>query len=116
MSSLMHQDRVEVTVVGTNERGRRVARLIRRLESAPARIAGIFHSNHGRGRVEPEDPGPPGTAWMWRARSSRRAGRRLRGGGDHPPPASGLPAHGRVVETLTDLRPRIWRAIRHPAA
>ncbi|HTB30007.1 MAG TPA: hypothetical protein VK715_13715, partial [Steroidobacteraceae bacterium] len=55
--NLMHGDRVEVRAVGMNERGRRVARLIRRIGEAPKLIGGIWHSSSGHGRVEPEDPG-----------------------------------------------------------
>ena len=47
MATLMHQDRVEVRPVGMNDRGRRVARLIRRLGDGPKRIAGIWRAGHG---------------------------------------------------------------------
>src|SRR5271165_4220584 len=57
-ATLMHNDRVEVLAVGVNDRGRRIARLIRRTAEAPARIGGVWHGGHGgNGRVEPEDPG-----------------------------------------------------------
>src|ERR1700731_813240 len=64
-ATLMHGDRVEVLAVGMNERGRRVARLIRRVGDAPSRIGGIWHAGQGGGgsaghvvgRVKPEDPG-----------------------------------------------------------
>src|SRR6202790_3799282 len=56
-ATLMHNDRVEVLAVGMNERGRRIARLIRRVGDSPKLIGGIWHAGHGRGRVEPEDPG-----------------------------------------------------------
>jgi ribonuclease R len=56
-ATLMHNDRVEVLAVGVNDRGRRIARLIRRTADAPARIGGIWHAVHDHGRVEPEDPG-----------------------------------------------------------
>ena len=72
-AALMHNDRVEVLAVGINERGRRIARLIRRTADAPTRIGGVWHTvgyaaaraarRRGRqrrpraGRVEPEDPG-----------------------------------------------------------
>src|SRR5208282_5501833 len=56
-ATLMHNDRVEVLAVGMNERGRRVARLIRRTGDAPERIGGIWHQEHGHGKFEPEDPG-----------------------------------------------------------
>src|SRR4030081_633323 len=62
-ATLMHGDRIEVLAVGMNERGRRIARLIRRTGDAPFRIGGIWHAGsggstgHAAGRVEPEDPG-----------------------------------------------------------
>src|SRR5208282_6927412 len=56
-ATLMHNDRVEVLAVGVNERGRRIARLIRRTADAPARIGGVWRAGHGHGCVEPEDPG-----------------------------------------------------------
>src|SRR5712675_1672653 len=64
-ATLMHGDRVEVLAVGMNERGRRIARLIRRTHEAPKRIGGVWRAVHGGGgstghvggRVEPEDPG-----------------------------------------------------------
>src|ERR1700723_3003638 len=56
-ATLMHGDKVEVLAVGMNERGRRVARLIRRVGDAPLRIGGIWCAGHDRGKVEPEDPG-----------------------------------------------------------
>src|ERR1700722_7889659 len=67
-ATLMHNDRVEGLAVGMNERGRRAARLTRRVADAPPRIGGIWHagdggrgsashvSGHAAGRVEPEDP------------------------------------------------------------
>src|ERR1700692_2786333 len=48
-ATLMHGDRVEVLAVGMNERGRRVARLIRRVADAPPRIGGIWHAGDGGG-------------------------------------------------------------------
>jgi ribonuclease R len=56
-ASLMHHDRVEVLAVGMNDRGRRIARLIRRTGDGPTHIGGIWHAVAGAGRVEPEDPG-----------------------------------------------------------
>ena len=53
----MHNDTVEVLAVGVNERGRRVARLIRRTADAPTRIGGVYHAHIGQGQVQPEDPG-----------------------------------------------------------
>ncbi len=57
IATLMQGDRVEVLAVGMNERGRRIARLIRRIGDAPALIGGVWHAGESRGRVEPEDPG-----------------------------------------------------------
>jgi ribonuclease R len=54
--TLMHNDRIEVRAVGTNDRGRRLARLIRRVGDSPARIGGTWHTAPGHGRVTPEDP------------------------------------------------------------
>src|SRR5271168_5024366 len=58
-ATLMHGDRVEVLAVGMNERGRRIARLIRRVGDASVTIGGIWHAGHGHGHgtVAPEDPG-----------------------------------------------------------
>jgi len=56
-ATLMHNDRVEVRAVGINDRGRRMARLIRRIGDSPERIGGVWHTGPGRGRVTPEDPG-----------------------------------------------------------
>jgi len=57
-ATLMHNDRVEVLAVGMNERGRRIARLIRRTSEGPKQIGGIWRAGQGRGRVEPEDAAP----------------------------------------------------------
>src|ERR1700720_1959925 len=46
---LMHNDRVEVLAVGMNDRGRRIARLIRRTGDGPKRIGGIWHAVQGIG-------------------------------------------------------------------
>jgi ribonuclease R len=104
-ASLMHGDRVEVRAVGTNERGRRVARLIRRVGEAPMRIGGIWHAGVGHGRVEPEDPGH----WY----SVEIAARSSHGAKDGDNviveitrrPQGETPAHGRIVEVLAGLRP-----------
>src|ERR1700729_3881652 len=56
-ATLMHNDRVEVLAVGMNERGRRIARLIRRIGDAPKRVGGLWHAGQDIGRVDPEDPG-----------------------------------------------------------
>ncbi len=104
-ASLMHGDRVEVRAVGTNERGRRVARLIRRIGEAPKRIGGIWHAGVGHGRVEPEDPGH----WY----SVEIAARSAHGAKDGDNviveitrrPQGETPAHGRIVEVLAGLRP-----------
>ncbi len=50
-ATLMHNDRVEVLAVGMNERGRRIARLIRRIGDAPKRIGGVWHAGQNHGRV-----------------------------------------------------------------
>jgi ribonuclease R len=104
-ASLMHGDRVEVRAVGMNERGRRVARLIRRIGEAPKRIGGIWHAGVGNGRVEPEDPGH----WY----SVEIAARSAHGAKDGDNviveitkrPQGETPAHGRIVEVLAGLRP-----------
>ena len=112
-ATLMHGDRVEVLAVGMNERGRRVARLIRRIGDAPSRIGGIWHAGQGgggstghvSGRVEPEDPGH----WY----SIEVAMRDRHGAEDGDPvivevtkrPQGEAAAHGRIVEVLENLRP-----------
>jgi ribonuclease R len=104
-ATLMHGDRVEVLAVGMNEKGRRVARLIRRTAEAPARIGGIWHAGHGGGRVEPEDPG------HWYA--IEVPARERHGALDNAPviveitrrPQGESAAHGRIVEVLENLRP-----------
>jgi ribonuclease R len=104
-ASLMHNDRVEVLAVGMNERGRRIARLIRRLGDAPTRVGGLWLSGHDPGRVEPEDPG------HWydiEVPGSERHGAKP---GDSviveitKRPRGELPAQGRVIEVLSDMRP-----------
>jgi ribonuclease R len=105
VATLMHNDRVEVLAVGMNERGRRIARLIRRIGEGPTHIGGVWHANQGMGRVEPEDPGHWYSIEV-AARYSHRAQE-----GDHVivevtrRPQGDSPAHGRVVELLEDLRP-----------
>jgi len=116
-ATLMHGDRVEVLAVGMNERGRRVARLIRRVGDAPSRIGGIWHAGHGgggstghvsghaAGRVEPEDPGH----WY----SIEVPMRDRHGAEDGDPvivevtkrPQGEAAAQGRIVEVLENLRP-----------
>src|SRR5713226_3086230 len=108
-ATLMHGDRVEVLAVGMNERGRRIARLIRRVGDAPLRIGGIWHAGHGgdkvAGRVELEDPGH----WY----SVEVAMRDRHGAEEGDPvivevtkrPRGEAPAQGRVVEVLENLRP-----------
>jgi ribonuclease R len=103
--NLMHGDRVEVRAVGMNERGRRVARLIRRIGDAPKLMGGIWHSGTGHGRIEPEDAG------HWYA--VEIAPRFSHGAKDGDNviveitrrPQGENPAHGRVVEVLAGLRP-----------
>jgi ribonuclease R len=104
-ATLMHNDRVEVLAVGMNERGRRIARLIRRTSDGPVHLGGIWHMEEGRGRVELEDPGH----WY-----SVEVGARDRHGahdGDNVVvevtrrPQGDVAAHGRIVEVLHDARP-----------
>ncbi|MGB6354505.1 MAG: ribonuclease R, partial [Steroidobacteraceae bacterium] len=104
-ATLMHGDRVEVLAVGMNERGRRVARLIRRTGDAPARIGGIWHAGHEQGRVEPEDPG------HWYSVSVAAPDRSGAKDGDYvivevtKRPQGDAAAQGRIVEVLENLRP-----------
>jgi ribonuclease R len=104
-ATLMHNDRIEVRAVGQNERGRRMARLLRRVGDAPKRLGGIWHTGQGQSRVEPEDPGH----WY-----SIEVGQRDRHGavdGDAvvveitKRPQGDASAHGRIVEVLKDVRP-----------
>ena len=103
--TLMHNDRVEVRAVGTNDRGRRLARLIRRVGDSPARIGGIWHTAPGHGRVTPEDPGH----WY----SVEVALKDRMGAQDDDAviveitkrPLGEASAQGRVVEVLRNLRP-----------
>ena len=104
-ATLMHGDRVEVLAVGMNDRGRRIARLIRRVGDAPVRIGGIWHGGQNGGRVEPEDPGH----WY----SVEVSPRDRHGAEDNDNvivevtkrPQGEAAAHGRIVEVLSDLRP-----------
>jgi ribonuclease R len=104
-ATLMHNDRIEVLAVGMNDRGRRIARLIRRTSDGPKRIGGVLHVDHGRARVEPEDPGH----WYTVEVSARE--RHGAQEGDNvivevtKRPQGDAPAHGRVVEVLDNLRP-----------
>jgi ribonuclease R len=102
-ATLMHNDTVEVLAVGVNDRGRRVARLIRRLGDAPNRLGGVYHPHSGH--VQPEDPG------HWYV--VQVPGRQANGARDgdnviveitHRPQGD-EPAQGRIVEVLTDVRP-----------
>jgi len=108
-ATLMHGDRAEVLAVGMNERGRRIARLIRRIGDAPSRIGGIWRADHGggrvAGRVELEDPGH----WY----SVEVTMRDRHGAEDGDPvivevtkrPQGDAAAQGRIVEVLENLRP-----------
>jgi ribonuclease R len=104
-ATLMHNDRVEVLAVGMNERGRRIARLIRRTSDSPTQIGGVWHATGGGGRVEPEDPGH----WY----SVEVGARSAHGARDGDQvivevtrrPQGELSAQGRVVEVLANLRP-----------
>jgi ribonuclease R len=104
-ATLMHNDRVEVLAVGMNERGRRIARLIRRTGEGPKRVGGVWHAGQGRGRVEPEDPG------HWYSVEVAARDRHGAEEGDNviveitKRPQGEAPAHGRIVEVLDNLRP-----------
>jgi ribonuclease R len=103
--TLMHNDRIEVRAVGTNDRGRRMARLIRRIGDAPALIGGVWHTGPGHGRVTPEDP----SHWY----SIEVPFKDRLGAVDDDNviveitkrPLGEASAHGRVVEVLRDERP-----------
>src|SRR5271163_1348281 len=104
-ATLMHNDRVEVLAVGMNERGRRIARLIRRTGDAPKRIGGVWHAGQNHGRVEAEDPG------HWYSIEVTTRDRHGAKEGDNvivevtKRPQGEAPAHGRIVEILDNLRP-----------
>jgi ribonuclease R len=104
-ATLMHNDRVEALAVGMNDRGRRIARLIRRIGDAPALIGGIWHAGESRGRVEPEDPG------HWYSVEVSMRDRHGANEGDHvivevtKRPQGDAPAQGHITEVLEDLRP-----------
>jgi ribonuclease R len=105
-ATLMHGDRVEVLAVGMNERGRRIARLIRRIGDAPSRIGGIWRAGHGGGgHVEPEDPG------HWYSIEVPMRERHGAKDGDAvivevtKRPQGEAAAQGRIVEVLENLRP-----------
>jgi ribonuclease R len=104
-ATLMHNDRVEVLAVGMNERGRRIARLIRRVSDGSKRIGGFWHAGQDFGHVEPEDPG------HWYSIEVPMADRAGAREGDNvivevgKRPQGDTPARGRIVEVLTDLRP-----------
>jgi ribonuclease R len=104
-ATLMHNDRVEVRAVGVNDRGRRMARLIRRIGDSPERIGGVWHTGPGRGRVTPEDPGH----WY-----SVEVPLRDRNGAKDEDyviveitkrPQGEVAAQGRIVEVLENMRP-----------
>jgi len=104
-ATLMHNDQVEVRAVGTNDRGRRMARLIRRVGDAPTRVGGVWHTGPGHGRVTPEDSGH----WY----SVEVPLRDRQGALDEDyviveitkRPQGEAPAQGKIVEVLQDLRP-----------
>jgi ribonuclease R len=104
-ATLMHNDRVEVRAVGVNDRGRRMARLIRRIGDAPVLIGGVWHTGPGRGRVTPEDPG------HWYSVEVALRDRHAAQDDDYviveitKRPQGDAPAQGRVVEVLVDQRP-----------
>ncbi len=112
-ATLMHSDRVEVLAVGMNERGRRIARLIRRIGDAPLRIGGTWRAGqggggsngHAHGHVDPEDPG------HWYSVQVASRDRHGAEDGDNvivevtKRPQGETAAQGRIVEVLEDLRP-----------
>src|ERR1700730_8614439 len=104
-ATLMHNDRVEVLAVGMNERGRRIARLIRRIGDAPKLIGGVWHAGQTRGRVEPEDPG------HWYSVEVSMRDRHGAKEGDEvvvevtKRPQGEAAAQGRIVEVLEHLTP-----------
>jgi ribonuclease R len=104
-ATLMHNDRVEVLAVGMNDRGRRIARLIRRTTDGPKYLGGLWHAQQGHGVVQPEDPGHWYTVEV-SARDKHGAQE-----GDNVVvevtrrPQGDAPAHGRIVEVLNDSRP-----------
>ncbi len=104
-ATLMHNDRVEVLAVGMNERGRRIARLIRRIGDAPKLIGGVWHAGQNVGRVEPEDPG------HWYSIDVAVADAHGARDGDNviveidKRPQGEAAARGKVVEVLDDMRP-----------
>ena len=104
-ATLMHNDRVEVRAVGVNERGRRMARLIRRVSDAPPLIGGVWHTGPGHGRVAAEDPA------HWYVIEVPLRDRHGAKDDDNviveitKRPQGDIPAQGRVTEVLGDLRP-----------
>src|SRR5450631_360298 len=104
-ATLMQSDRVEVLAVGMNDRGRRIARLIRRTGDAPKLIGGVWHAGQTRGRVEPEDPG------HWYSVEVSMRDRHGANEGDEvivevtKRPQGEAAAQGRVVEVLDNLSP-----------
>jgi ribonuclease R len=108
-ATLMHGDRVEALAVGMNERGRRIARLIRRIGDAPSRIGGTWRAGQdggkGAGRVELEDPG------HWYSVEVAMRDRHGAEDGDQvivevwKRPQGDTAAQGRIVEVLENLRP-----------
>src|SRR6202163_233871 len=52
-ATVIHTNRVDVLAVGMNERGRRIARLIRRIATARKRTGGVWHAGQSRARVDP---------------------------------------------------------------
>ena len=104
-TALMHGDRVEVLAAGVNDRGRRMARLLRRTAEAPKRIGGIWRSVLSHGRVDPEDPG------HWYSIEVARHFSHGAKDGDYvvveitKRAHDDQAAHGRVIEILTGLKP-----------
>ena len=105
IATLMHNDRVEVLAVGMNERGRRIARLIRRIGDSPKLIGGVWHAGQSRGRVEPEDPGHWYTVEVsMRERHGAKEGDEVVVEVTKRPQGEAA-AQGRIVEVLDNLSP-----------
>lgn len=104
-ATLMHNDRVEVLAVGMNERGRRIARLIRRIGDSPKLIGGVWHAGQTRGRVEPEDPGHWYTVEVsMRDRHGAKEGDEVVVEVTRRPQGEAA-AQGQIVEVLDNLSP-----------
>ncbi len=117
LASLMHRDRVEARIVGIGEKGRRLAKVVRRVDEGPARIAGMLMGGRGTARLEAEDPG------HWYPIELDADHLHGAANGDyivaqvHRRPLRDTPAKARVVEVLSDMRPAdraaVFAILRH---